>query len=76
LALAAGEDIETRAENTTSPWLRIEEPDPVKINVPVKAEEVVVTDMFGRNRKTITAVNGFVEIEATEFPQYVLEDSK
>lgn len=72
-ALAAGDDIKTKAENTLSPWLRTSEPEPVDLKIPVDSEQVVVMDMFGKKRKPVEVVNGFALIAATEVPQYLIE---
>jgi coenzyme F420-reducing hydrogenase delta subunit len=72
-ALAAGDDIKTKAENTLSPWLRTSEPEPVELKIPVDSEQVVVMDMFGKKRKPVEVVNGFALIAATEVPQYLIE---
>ena len=72
-ALASGDKTKTDPDNLRSIWLRTKKPDPVKVSVPVNASEVILTDMFEREYKTVKAINGQVEIEATEIPQYIIE---
>lgn len=75
-ALATGDDdIKTNVVNFQSPWLRTQKPEPAAIQIPVRTKQVIVMDMFGRNREIVKAINGFVEIEATEIPQYLIEET-
>jgi hypothetical protein len=72
-ALAAGDDDVKTDADIKSPWLRTKEPEPVKVRVPVSKQQVKVVDMFARNSQTLTATDGFVEIDAFEVPQYIIE---
>ena len=74
-ALAAGDDdIKTKQAEPLSPWLRTKKPDPVSVRVPVEAGQVIVMDMFGKSRKKMNSAEGYIEIEATEVPQYIIEE--
>ena len=73
-ALAAGDDdLKAEGKSSLSPWLRTTKPEPVSVRVPVTSPGVILMDMFGKTKKEMAAKNGFVEIEATEVPQYVIE---
>jgi hypothetical protein len=71
-----GDHPATQSKKEFSPWLRAQSPAPVRVWVPVEADRVIVTDMLGRKLQSLQAVNGNVEVAATEIPQYVLEMNK
>lgn len=74
-ALALGDDRPVQGgSEAASPWMRSEAPKPVRVALKVSAPWVIVTDMLGRERQRIQAVNGMVTISATEIPHYVLEE--
>jgi hypothetical protein len=73
-ALASGEDKQfENGDQQDSPWLRLKAPKPVKVHVPVNSPQVSIVDMFNRSSRTLTASEGYVVIEATDVPQYVIE---
>ncbi|MEK6795708.1 MAG: hypothetical protein AABZ39_13085 [Spirochaetota bacterium] len=69
----AGPETNHGQNSVLNPWIRTNTVSLIPVKLATIAEQVLQTDMLGRNERSLRAENGFVTLAVGDEPVYVIE---